>query len=104
MFLQRGGASHAVAVPVKQEHRQVAGSCKNKRFLLSEHGSQTLDRKRQTEMGGREREDDYHSVLLPAIRKVRVPLWTLTVTQPQQEDFQRPVITERSAADVKNET
>lgn len=59
-----------------QEHRQVAGSCKNKRFLLpeqwSQHGSQTLDRKRQTEMGGREREDDYHSVLLPAIRKVTI--------------------------------
>lgn len=37
-----------------QEHRQVTGSCTNKRFLLSEqwsqHGSQTLDRERQTEM------------------------------------------------------
>ncbi len=55
-----------------QEHRQVAGSCTNKRFLLSEqwsqHGSQTLDRDRQR-WGGRGREADYHSVQLPPLRK-----------------------------------
>lgn len=43
-----------------QEHRQVAGSCTNKRFLLSEqwsqHGSQTLDRQRDRQRwGGRGR-------------------------------------------------
>lgn len=33
-----------------QEHRQVVGSCTNRRLLLSEHGSQTLDR--ETDRGG----------------------------------------------------
>lgn len=40
-----------------QEHRQVAGSCTNKRFLLSgqwsQHGSQTLHTERQTKTGGK---------------------------------------------------
>ena len=48
-----------------QEHRQVSGSCTNKRFLLSwqwlQHGSQRLDRDRQTDRqteGGGEEEGE----------------------------------------------
>lgn len=50
-----------------QEHRQVRGSCTNRRFLLSEqwsqHGSQTLDGDTETEVGReRVKETDYYSV------------------------------------------
>lgn len=60
-----------------QEHRQVAGSCTNKRFFLSEqfsqHGSQTLHR--ETDRGGEEEgERDYHSVQLPPKRKATLTL------------------------------
>lgn len=72
-----------------QEHRQVAGSCTNKRFLLSEqwsqHGSQTLDTERQTRQ--RWGEADYHHVLELSQVSHRPTLWyaPLSSSKPTPE-------------------